>query len=187
MDKKNQMMLNYPGGITRYNPMSFLEVIDTYKSDSHADKLKNMKDAAIFVGLTATGTVDLRPTPFSPLFPMVGVVAATFANIVDGTFITASSHLADFLMVFLLGMIITAFSPRFSSTKGAIFSASLVIIWCVIAYFLFLKKIMVPIFYPVSAALFSYLGIIIYVNSYIFGVINKDEGIMLCDLYFSLF
>ncbi|MEA2082392.1 MAG: adenylate/guanylate cyclase domain-containing protein [Elusimicrobiota bacterium] len=162
VDSKNQMLLNYPGGIERYNPMSFLEVIDTFRSTPDAKKLKNIGGKALFVGLTATGTVDLRPSPFSPLFPMVGVVAATFANIVDRSFMRASSSWADFLMVFFIGMLITAFSPLFSPLKGAIFSALIMTVWTGLSYALFVNRIIVPLFYPLAAGLFSYLGITIY-------------------------
>ncbi|PKM99371.1 MAG: hypothetical protein CVU78_06675 [Elusimicrobia bacterium HGW-Elusimicrobia-2] len=162
VDSRNQMLLNYPGGIERYNPMSFLEVIDTFRSDPEAQKLKDMEGKALFVGLTATGTVDLRPTPFSPLFPMVGVVAATFANIVDKSFMRASSSWADFLMVFFIGMLITALSPRFSPLKGAVFSALVMAAWCLFSYALFVRLVIVPVFYPLSAGLFSYLAITIF-------------------------
>ncbi|MDO9513620.1 MAG: adenylate/guanylate cyclase domain-containing protein [Elusimicrobiota bacterium] len=162
VDERNQMLLNYPGGIERYNPMSFLEVIDTYRENPEAAKLKDVAGKALFVGLTATGTVDLRPTPFSPLFPMVGVVAATFANIVDRSFMRATAPWADFLIVFFIGMLITAFSPKFSPTQGAIFSAVVMAAWALISYILFVRLVIVPLFYPLSAGLFSYLGITIF-------------------------
>ncbi len=142
--------------------MSFLEVIDTFRSNPEAQKLKDVEGKALFVGLTATGTVDLRPTPFSPRFPMVGVVAATFANIVDKSFMRASSSWADFLMVFFIGMLITAFSPRFPPLKGAVFSVFVMAAWGLLSYALFVRLVIVPVFYPLSAGLFSYLGITIY-------------------------
>ncbi|PIY18033.1 MAG: hypothetical protein COZ15_01305 [Elusimicrobia bacterium CG_4_10_14_3_um_filter_49_12_50_7] len=162
VDERNQMLLNYPGGIERYHPMSFLEVIDTYRSDPEAQKLKDVAGKALFVGLTATGTVDLRPTPFSTLFPLVGVVAATFANIVDRSFMRATPPWADFLMVVFIGMLITAFSPKFSPVQGAVFSAFAMLVWGLISYVLFVRLIVVPMFYPLSAGLFSYLGITIF-------------------------
>ncbi len=162
LDKNNQMLLNYPGGIESYNPMSFLEVIDSYRTDPSCKKLSELKDKVIFVGLTATGTVDLRPTPFAPLFPMVGVVAATFANIVDKNFLIVAPDVLNFLMVLFIGFLITAISPKFKPLKGAFLSAASILVWCVISYVLFTKRVVIPVFYPVSAGLFSFLGITVY-------------------------
>ncbi|MFH1353499.1 MAG: adenylate/guanylate cyclase domain-containing protein [bacterium] len=162
LDKNNQMLLNYPGGIESYNLMSFLEVIDSYRTDHSGKKLSELKDKVIFVGLTATGTVDLRPTPFAPLFPMVGVVAATFANIVDKNFLIAAPEFLNFLMVLFIGLLITVISPKFKPLKGAFLSAAAILVWCVISYVLFTKRVVIPVFYPVGAGLFSFLGITVY-------------------------
>lgn len=162
VDKHNQMLLNYPGGLNSYNPMSFLEIIDSYRTDRSDEKLVSLKDKVIFVGLTATGTVDLRPTPFAPLFPMVGVVAAIFSNIVDKNFLVPSSGFLNFLMVLFTGFLITGLSPKFRPLTGAFLSAVTIVIWCGISYILFLNRVIIPVFYPVSAGLFSFLGMTVY-------------------------
>ncbi len=163
LDRRNQMLINYPGGLERYNPLSFLEVIDAYRSKRlSSEKLKKLAGRAIFVGLTATGTVDLRPTPFSPLFPMVGVVAATFSNIVDKNFLIPSSVFVDLLIIIITGALITYFSTRLKPLKAAVLSLIVIALWGLISYFLFLARIVVPVFYPASTGFFTFLGLTIY-------------------------
>lgn len=162
VDEKNQMLLNYPGGIRMYHPLSFLEVIDNYRTNPSAQILKDAESKAIFVGLTATGTVDLRPTPFSSLFPMVGVVAATFANIVDGNYMKEAPRFMNFLMVLFVGFFVTVFSIRFRPLKGAVFAAGVILLWCVFAYAVFLGRFVISVISPVAAGLFSFLGVTIF-------------------------
>jgi len=46
--------------------------------------------------------------------------------------------------------------------QGAVFSAFAMLVWGLISYVLFVRLIVVPMFYPLSAGLFSYLGITIF-------------------------
>jgi len=163
LDKNNQMLLNYYGPLDVYNPMSFLGVVNLYSNNPQDEHLLALKDSAIFIGLTATGTVDLRPTPFSSLFPLVGVVATTFENIVSENFLIPSSRVFDVFLTLIIGMLITYLSSITRPVKGAIYTFLIFIFWCVISYFLFLKaRFVVPVFYPTTCGIFAFLGVTIY-------------------------
>jgi len=163
LDKNNQMLLNFCGPLDMYNPMSFLGVVNLYSDNPDDKRLRALKDSAVFIGLTATGTVDLRPTPFSSLFPLVGVVATTFENIVNENFLIPSSCFFDIFMILIIGILITYLSSITGPQKGAIYTFLIFIFWCVISYFLFLKaRFVVPVFYPTTCGVFTFLGITIY-------------------------
>jgi adenylate cyclase len=93
---------------------------------------------------------------------MVGVVAATFSNIVDRNLFIPSSPAVDLLIIISVGILITFFSHRLKPLKAAILSISAIVVWCVFSYFLFVKRIVVPVFYPASTGFFTFLGMTIY-------------------------
>lgn len=64
------------------------------------------KDKIVFVGLTAPGLMDNRPSPISPVFPGTEIVAAATDNLINRDFLTPAPAIA--LTAILLAALIAA-------------------------------------------------------------------------------
>ncbi|MBL7070776.1 MAG: CHASE2 domain-containing protein [Candidatus Omnitrophica bacterium] len=86
IDSQGRMVLNFKGPITVFKQYSFIQILHDYNralKDGRESILENFRDKIVFVGQTATGSVDLRIMPFSNLYPAVGVHATALGNILD--------------------------------------------------------------------------------------------------------
>ena len=86
IDEKGNMVLDYHGRISHYNQMSLLHAFD------HEIAKLNLNNKLAMVGMTATGNVDMGPTPVSELSPFVLVHLTAIANIINETFIYELTH-----------------------------------------------------------------------------------------------
>ncbi|MDH5174288.1 MAG: CHASE2 domain-containing protein, partial [Elusimicrobiota bacterium] len=67
VDREGQMLVNYPGGIGSLRTSDFIQVLQSYKQAEIGEqpviRLSDFKDKIVLVGLTATGSADLRAVP----------------------------------------------------------------------------------------------------------------------------
>ncbi len=98
-DDRGETMANFLGGLEAFPRYSFLQVLqaDSYPAKAAVD-LTELRDRIVLVGVTFTGNTDMRPTPFSPVYPMIGIQATLLDNILTGRFVR---HLPTAARVFL--------------------------------------------------------------------------------------
>ncbi|MBL7077183.1 MAG: CHASE2 domain-containing protein [Kiritimatiellae bacterium] len=65
----------------------------------------DLRDKVLFVGLTATGTHDFNPMPFSARYPMVGLHVNAANTILTGQFIRSPPAWVSFLIVLLCAVV----------------------------------------------------------------------------------
>lgn len=88
-------------------PVLFSGASGLYKTISAVDILENridpteLKDHIVFIGTSATGLVDIRPTPFDSYYPGVEVHAATVDAILSKRFLETPPLIAG-IQVFLI-------------------------------------------------------------------------------------
>ncbi len=168
VDKKCQMLINHSGEFKpeNINMASFVSVIGSHDAilsgGTPQIDLKNLKNKIIFVGLTATGTSDLRPTPFTPLFPMVGVLATVTSNIIEEDFLKPVSVWINYLIIIIVSLIASVITIKFKAIPSALLNILLVLVYFFISFLLFKKNCVVSTFYPFEAVIFSYAAITIY-------------------------
>ena len=100
-DHSGSMLLNH------YGPG------ETFRHISAADLLAGrvgpdvLKDAIVFLGVTAVGVFDYRPTPYDPVFPGVEAHAAALSNILNNEEITRPGYLelVELLSVLILSLL----------------------------------------------------------------------------------
>lgn len=130
--------LLYRGGPTSGDrPLYFLPAVTVEGKTLSFDDLRG---GVFFYGLTATGTHDLNPMPFSPRYPMVGAIANVFNTIVTDQFITPLAkfwRLPLFLAVALFAGYIL--STR-ASIRGSLFTILFLVVYLLIAYWLFANR-----------------------------------------------
>ncbi len=103
----NELMVNYPGTWENsFERFSYLEVLKEYQEWKDKGKvpahLARLKGRVCFVGLTAAGTVDLRPISIQNIYPMVGMQASIFNSIVQNQFIRRITPLGNATLAVLI-------------------------------------------------------------------------------------
>jgi len=167
VDKEGQMLVNYPGGIGSLWTSDFVQVLQSYKQaeigQEHVIRLSDFRDKIVLIGLTATGSSDLRAIPFAPLYPQVGVLASTINSILNQDFLIPVSRRTNVLLFFVIGIIMGIFIPFMRPLRGALFTFSFLIAYLLLAFYSFSQKsLCLTIVYPGTIIFFSYLSTIIY-------------------------
>ena len=167
IDMEGQMLVNYPGGIGSLWTSDFVQVLQSYKQAEIGQepviRLSDFKDKIVLVGLTATGSSDLRAIPFAPTYPQVGVLASTISSILNQNFLIPVSRGTNVLLLFALAIVMGTSIPRVRPLRGALFAFSLLISYLFLAFYSFSQKsLCLTIVYPGTIIFFSYLSTIIY-------------------------
>jgi len=167
VDREGQMLVNYPGDIRSLWTSDFVQVLQSYKQAEIGKeaiiKLSNFEDKIVLVGLTATGSSDLRAIPFAPTYPQVGVLASTISSILNRDFLIPVSRGKNVLLLFALAMVMGISIPRMRPLRGALFAFSLLISYLFLASYSFSQKsLCLTVVYPGTLIFFSYLSTIIY-------------------------
>ncbi len=119
VDRHGNMILNYHGPTGVYSLYSAAAVINSFAQLEAGQKpqvpLDEFKNKVVLIGGSAPGLLDLRPTPFSPVAPGVGIQAAAIDNLLNQDFIRippAGILLLFIAFVSLLTGIITSVLPK---------------------------------------------------------------------------
>jgi len=109
LDSSNQMILRYHGPTGTYPSYSVAAIINSYVQFREG-KLpqippETFKGKIVFIGGSAPGILDLRPTPFSPVYPGVEILATALDNILSKDYIRIPSPLVLFFFIGLLSLI----------------------------------------------------------------------------------
>ncbi len=159
---KGTFLVNYAGDFTRtFTHTSYLEILRSHQAVLKGKKpsfdLTQLQGKVCFIGLTAVGTSDLRPTPVGVLYPLVGLQANIFHNLMTGKFLVQIGEVWNFLLCsgfLLLGWIVfLACSLR----KGIQYLFLLIFGYATLAFLLFaFTGLWILVFTPTStlAALF---------------------------------
>jgi len=167
VDREGQMLVNYPGGIGSLWTSDFVQILQSYKQLEIGEKplveLSDFKDKIVLVGLTATGSADLRAIPFVPLYPQVGVLASAINSILNQNFLIPVSKGANVFTIFSLAIVMGIFIPRIAPLKGVLFALFLLLAYLFLAFYCFSQKsICLTVVYPEAIVFFSYLSNTIY-------------------------
>lgn len=123
----------------------------------------DLRDGIFFYGLTATGTHDFSPMPYSSRYPMVGALANVFNTIVTDQFIAQFSarwRLPLFLIIgFCAGFILSSST----AIRGSVFTVLFLGAYLLLAYELFTAKgIWIEVVGPIGIVVFSDAAIVWY-------------------------
>ena len=167
VDREGQMLVNYPGGIGSLWTSDFVQVLQSYKQAEIGEepiiRLSDFKDKIVIVGLTATGSADLRAIPFVPVYPQVGVLASAINSVLNQDFLVPVSRGTNVLLFLVLGIIMGISIPRMRPLKGALFAFALLIFYLLLAFYSFSQKsLCLTVVYPGTIIFFSYLSTIVY-------------------------
>ena len=123
----------------------------------------DLADKVLYVGLTATGTHDFNPMPYSARYPMVGLHANATNTILTRQFIHVVPNWACFLII--LGCVVPTvlLVPRLHPIAGAAFMVVLIAGHVFACGQLFNRSgLWVPMTAPVSGVAVTYLAVIVH-------------------------
>jgi len=152
IDHRGRMLLNFGGPIEIFEQYSFIQLLHDYNralKEGRESILENLRDKVVFVGQTATGSVDLRIMPFSNLYPAVGVHATALGNILDRDLMRKAPLAGNLAIIFLMSL-----SIGLSLKRGRKIFTNLAIMLGIFIFFAVL-----------SFSLFSFLRLWIYTFS----------------------
>ena len=161
------MLINFPGDIQEFPAYSFVQVLQSYLQLKKGEKpivpLSELKGKVVLIGYIATGTVDLRPTPVSAQYPMVGVHASVVSNILKGNFLRQVKRPINFLVLIFLGLLLGIMIPRLDAVKGALLTLGIALAYFFLAFWLFKSSgIWIALVSPLLLIFLAYLAIILY-------------------------
>jgi len=115
------------------------------------------KGKKIFIGLTAAGLLDLKPTAISPVSTGAHIHATTIENLINRNFITPLGFLPTELFMFLLTLSVVVFVLRYHSLSISlgVFLFSLILSLAVPA-FLFKNSYYLKAIPPLLSAMLSF-------------------------------
>jgi adenylate cyclase len=109
MDPSNQMIIKYHGPTGTYASYSIAAIINSFAQIQEAKPPQippeTFKGKVVFIGGSAPGILDLRPTPFSPVCPGVEILATALDNILHRDYIRIPSPFISFFFIGLLSLI----------------------------------------------------------------------------------
>ncbi|MFA7001026.1 MAG: CHASE2 domain-containing protein [Candidatus Omnitrophota bacterium] len=93
-------LINFPSPYEAFRRISFIDLMDI-ENPTTAQLFKSFEGSIVLVGLTATGTTDLIPTVYSPVYPGVGMQACMIHTLLTGKKIVRMPALIHALLAFL--------------------------------------------------------------------------------------
>ncbi|MBN2407904.1 MAG: CHASE2 domain-containing protein [Elusimicrobia bacterium] len=162
-----QITANYSGSIQSFRSHSYSDIIQAYEQLKRGDKpvidLVDFKDKVVFIGMAATGSFDVGPTPFSNVDPIVGVHATVFDNILTGSFISHTTRSQNILLLIFLGIFMGFLLPRLTPVRSIIYTFMIFILYLVVNYYLFIKHgLSIIIVYPLMVIFLTDLFLVFY-------------------------
>jgi adenylate cyclase len=167
VDEQFRMLINYVGKIGRFNGYSAVGILKAASQLDRAEPpcipLTDYKDKIALVGLTATGTTDLRATPFSPKSPMVSVHANVISNILERDFLFPVGRGINNLVFLLLGLGVGVVSLRFRPLVSILTVLGILTCYLGINFYLFTGQgLWLEVAGPLAVILTVYLVMIGY-------------------------
>ena len=109
LDPSGQMIIKYHGPTGTYASYSAAAIINSYAQMQEGMPPQippeTFKGKIVFIGGSAPGILDLRPTPFSPVCPGVEILATALDNLLHRDFIRIPPAFVLFLFIGILSLI----------------------------------------------------------------------------------
>lgn len=161
-------LVNYPDKWQKsFLHLSYFEVLKSYsdikKGFTPKIDLSLLKDKVCFVGLTATGTSDLRATPLENIYPMLGLQASVFNSIIQRQFITDAGPFVNTLINLIIFLFSFFFCLWFRPLKAFFCNAVLGAGYFGLAGAIFIiYGLWIDLFLPLAVIFLSYVGSLLY-------------------------
>lgn len=120
---------------------------------------EELRGSVVFIGASAVGLQDLKPTPISPTTPGVIIHASLYSNLLKEDFLKDApawtEHLSAFLIAFL---IITLINSPLRIGWKILFPLVLLAVFFSVSFLLFYKDLVINMAYPGLSGLLALFG-----------------------------
>ncbi|UCC94534.1 MAG: CHASE2 domain-containing protein [Candidatus Omnitrophota bacterium] len=164
----NSFMANYPDKWAKsFKHLSYIQILKAYSDVSRGIvpkiDLSQLKGKVCFVGLTATATHDLKPTPLERSYPMVGLHASIFSSVVGRQFINDVGPLINTIINLLIFALAFFVCVRLSPLKSLLATtlSGLGYFGISVVSFIF-WGIVIDVFLPLCIIGATYAGVTLY-------------------------
>ena len=130
LDPKGHFVINWVGRWKdTFKHYSYIDVITSYVSGQNGEEpvipLDAFKDKICFIGTSAAGLFDVRPTPLEPAYPAVGVHLNVYQNLTDRRFVKVFSPGQNLLVLLILMLALLRVIKIESQFKSALWALGL--------------------------------------------------------------
>lgn len=163
LDEYSNIVINFSGKWERaFHHYSYVDVLQSYMASDLGDvpilDMKAFKNKICIIGLTATGTVDLHPTPLEPLYPTMGVHAEVIDSIINKRFITRIGRWPNLAVLMFLAALQSLVALKMKPVAGFLMLVVESLFFCGAAILLFnLCGLWIDLFYPLAVLVAAYL------------------------------
>lgn len=109
LDRSGQMIIRFYGPAGTYKSYSIASIINSYAQIEEGKvpqiPAKEFKGKIVLVGGTAPGLYELRPSPFSAVYPGVEIIATAIDNLLRENFVRLPSDVLVFLLLGFLSLL----------------------------------------------------------------------------------
>jgi len=142
LDENSNMIVNYAGGWGKfYHHYSYVDILRSYALLKTGEKpiidLNAFQGKICLIGLTATGTTDLHPSPFASLYPALSIHADLINSILNHRFINRLSRWGNLVLLLILGGVLSLGLLTSKPLKGFLIFFGLFIFYAALAVVLF--------------------------------------------------
>ncbi|MDR0451363.1 MAG: adenylate/guanylate cyclase domain-containing protein, partial [Treponema sp.] len=168
VDKNGDLILRFRGDLDRYVPYFAWQVLESAENHKNAEipllPPEDFKGKHVFFGVYAPGLYDIFSTPFSSVYPGVGMHVTMLDNILTGDFIRESPVWINLVVIFIATVLVTFLAMYCGriplSVAGTVLSLILVIGLGFGAYQF--GSLWLPMVAPIIAVLISFLAATVY-------------------------
>ena len=156
-DKQNRMWLNYPGSMNAFQSISVAQVIQAAGMNKTEEMKGLFENNIVFLGHTATGTTDIKATPFSTQDPGVLVQASAMHTLLKKKFFRTLPEWVHLIILLVFALKVGITSQNMAPRKGLYFVFGAAFVYAVLNFLLFVfSRLILPLFVPMIVIFLSY-------------------------------
>lgn len=168
IDRNYNFLINWAGRWKdTFEHFSYIDIIVSYQRELQGGEprvdLTRLKDKICLIAATATGLFDVRPVPFDPTYPGVGLHANLINSVLGKNFIHVPGPVVNIFLILLAGFLTDILVLRFRPLAGAVVTLILVLFYFAGAFLAFkFFGVWVNIVYSASVILLSFIMMTLY-------------------------
>lgn len=165
LTEQGNLLVNFPNRWEQsFKQISYIDVLRSYKQVNEGLKpdidLNQLNGKICFIGLTATGTSDLRANPLESNYPMVGLQASVLNSVVTKHFLKEAPRFINVLFCVFVLLIGIGLAWKLSPLRalGCVFVLAIGS-WVGTALLFWYKGYWIEVVWPFLITVFSYLTV----------------------------
>lgn len=162
IDSKGQVVINYAGRYAETYPHYSIGDLLTVQPEDLEHWRKTLEGNVCLIGLNATGSTDIKPTPIETSFPLNGIHSNILNMILTRNFLTALNWWESFLFLFLAASVTVSSSFLKPLPSALLFFLILVIYFLVSIIAFFWGGFILSVVMPTLLMGGSFVTILIY-------------------------